>query len=113
MKINGMESNDVILKEFGQRLKSKRIEMKITQQELARESGVSLRMIVQIENGHNVSLNSLISILRVLRIVENINLLVPEEKISPIEYLELGKKRERVSKKKQNQSSSWKWGDEK
>lgn len=112
MKIYGVETNDVIRKELGRRIKTKRIALQMTQKELANESGVSLRMINHVEDGNNVSLDNLISLLRALRIVENIDLFIPDEKASPMDMLKLGNQRKRVTKKSKDNPSTWKWGDE-
>lgn len=113
MKLYGTEINKVILEEIGRRLKDKRIAMNMKQSELAIESGVSLRTIIKVESGSNISMNHILSILRVLRIAANIDLLIPEVKPNPIEILTLGNKRRRASSNKQVVDSQWKWGDEK
>lgn len=112
MKIYGNESNEKLLEELRDRIKARRIAMSISQEELALESGVSLRTITNLEKGSNVSLSSLISVLRVLRIIENLDVLVPEDKINPFDLIKLDNGRKKVSKKKNN-NSTWKWGDEK
>ena len=113
MKIYGNEANEVILIEIGTRIKSRRVSLSITQEELSLISGVSLRTIVDVEKGMNVSLNSLIPILRVIKVAENIDLLIPENKTNPYEIIQLGHKRKRVSNKGEKKVSNWKWGDEK
>ena len=113
MKMYGNETNGTILKEIGSRIKSRRISLGITQEELSRESNVSLRTVTNAESGNNVSFNNLISILRVIRMIENLDLLIPESKTNPFEIIELGHKRKRVSKRKSDGETSWKWGDEK
>lgn len=113
MKIYGNETNEIILKEIGKRIKSRRVSLAITQEEMSQESGVSLRTIVNIEGGRNVSFNNLISVLRVTKVSENLNLLVPESKTDPFDIIELGHKRSRVSKREEtDKDSNWIWGDE-
>lgn len=80
-------SNDSVLQVLSQRLKAHRINKKLTQQQLADRAGVSLFTIAQIEKGKSVSLNMLIPVLRVLRLIDNLELLVPEPQISPIALL--------------------------
>jgi len=113
MKLYGMETNQVMIKEIGQRIQTRRIALSMTQHQLALESGVSLRTIINVENGKNVSLNHLISLLRPLHLVENLDLLVPESKSSPIDILTLGHPRQRSSGKTRVNKSGWTWGDEK
>jgi transcriptional regulator with XRE-family HTH domain len=111
MKIRGFEPNHVIIKEIGERLKARRIALAITQKDLAMESGVSQRTISGFENGENISLDSLLSILRVLRLLQDIDLLFPEKKVDPFDVLNLGHSKKRVSKKRTLKRSPWKWED--
>ena len=113
MKIYGNETNQDIMKEIGVRIKSRRISLAITQDELSTISGISLRTIVDVEKGMNVSLGSLIPILRSIKVSENIDLLIPENRTDPFEVIKLGHKRKRVSNKGIKRVSDWKWGDEK
>lgn len=112
MRINSASTNEKILKEIGKRIKQKRIALAITQKDLALDANISLRTVVNVEKGENISLNHLIAILKALKIVENFELLIPETKTDPFEILKLGKRRERVVKSK-IATNEWKWGDEK
>ena len=74
-----------------------------TQEELATASGVSPLTVANIEKGKSVSLLLFISVLRSLGLLENLEQLVPEIRISPIELKKLqGKKRYRVRHLKQD-----------
>jgi len=112
MKVRGFETNDIIIKEIGDRLKARRIALDMTQKQLALESGVSQRTISGFENGENISLDNMLSILRVLRLIQDIDLLFPEKKVNPFDVLTLGHRKKRASPKKQNKESTWEWGDE-
>ena len=96
-------SDTAILKQLGTRLKAHRISRGMKQQELAVESGVGVSTIAKIESGQSVSLSLLISVMRALGLLENLKLLVPEQKPSPMELLRMqGKKTQRVRTKKQS-----------
>jgi transcriptional regulator with XRE-family HTH domain len=112
MKINGFETNEVIIAEIGKRVKRRRIAFSMTQKELAYEADISLRTLSGFENGENISLSNLISILRVLRLLQEINQLIPENEVSPIDILKLSHSRKRVSTVNRKSKSAWKWGDE-
>ncbi|TVP95934.1 MAG: XRE family transcriptional regulator [Acholeplasmatales bacterium] len=112
MKIQGFETNDVMIKEIGKRLKARRIALDITQKDLAVESGVSQRTISGFENGENITLDNLLSILRVLRLLQEINLLFPERKVNPFDVLNLGHSKKRASSKHTRIDSSWEWEKE-
>jgi transcriptional regulator with XRE-family HTH domain len=109
MKIQGFETNSQILNEIGVRIKARRIALNMTQRELATESGVSLRTISGFENGDNISLDNLISILRVLRLLQELNVLFPEKMINPFEVLALGQSKIRVYRKRTIDNKTWKW----
>ena len=95
-------SDTAILKRLGARLKAYRIAMGIKQQELAVESGVGVSTIAKIENGQSVALSLLVSVMRTLGLLENLDLLVPEQKPSPMELLRTqGKQAKRVRTKKE------------
>lgn len=90
-------SNPAVLLKIGQRIKEIRIRQCITQEELARFSGVSTLTVANIEKGKSVSLLMFVSVLRSLGLLDNLEQLVPEIRISPIELKKLqGKKRYRV-----------------
>lgn len=93
--------NKEILVDLGGKLKQHRLNQNLTAKELAEKAGVSLRTITGFERGEkNISLLNLIEILRALRLVDNLRILIPEiPKISPLEIMELEKKkRKRVRK---------------
>ena len=90
-------SDTAILKRLGTRLKAFRISRGMKQQELAAESGVGVSTIAKIENGQSVALSLLVSVMRTLGLLENLDLLVPEQKPSPMELLRTqGKQVKRV-----------------
>jgi len=94
-------SNSEILVELGRRIKDYRINKRFTQQEVADRAGVSLFTITQVEKGKSVSTTTLIAVLRVLRLLENFEMLLPEIEVSPIEIMKLrGKKPNRIRRKK-------------
>lgn len=82
---------------MGSRLKDFRLGKKLTQQQLAERAGVSLFTVAQIERGKPVSVSMLIAVMRVLRLLDNLELLLPRQEVSPIELLKLqGKKPQRI-----------------
>jgi len=112
MFINGLEPNTAISKELGSRIQRQRINMGKTQAELAEKAGVSLRTLINIESGNECKLSNLFNVLRAENLLGNIQLLVPEEQINPMDILTLDKERRRV-RKKNSEPKTWIWGDEK
>lgn len=94
-------SDPVILKKFGDRIKDYRIRMELTQTELAEKSKVSLGSVVRLEKGLPVSTILLISILRTLGVLENLETILPDIGISPIQMKKMqGKRKKRIRHKK-------------
>ena len=93
-------SNPAIMIEIGKRLKSYRIRKNLSQKELASRAGISALSVQNLEKGRFVTMVTFISILRMLKLLGNIETLVPELPISPVELLKLkGKTRKRVQKR--------------
>ena len=87
------------MKTIGERMKEIRLRKNITQEEIAWRAGISKLSVVNAEAGKNISLATLIAILRQLGMIENLEQLIPEPTISPILMKKLkGKKRFRASR---------------
>ena len=92
-------SNQAILLEIGKRLREMRIRKNLQQKELAELSGVSLTTVVRLEKGDAVTFEKMIRILRMLDMLENLELFIPKPPVSPILMRKLqGKKKIRVRK---------------
>ena len=114
MKINSENNNSAVLMELGARIKRNRIDMQLSQQDFAAKAGISTRTLSAAENGEDIRLSSLLRILRTLNCLENLDLLLPELAFDPESYRTLGRERKRVSRTiENNDTSEWKWGDEK
>lgn len=96
-------SDPAILTKLGARIKDARIRKGITQVELAIAAGVSSLTVANIENGKSVTIIMFLAILRVLGLLENLENLIPEAKISPLQLKKMqGKKRYRVRRSNMN-----------
>ncbi len=96
-------SNPAVLAKIGRRLKDIRIKLNMTQGELAERAGMSILTVANIEKGKPVSMLLFLCAIRELGLLENLEQLVPETKISPIELKRMqGKKRHRVRHTKDN-----------
>ena len=76
-----------VASELGKRIKMTRVRKKLSQADVAERAGISVFTVSQMENGKNTSLASLIAVLRVLKLLENFDSLVPEIMVSPVELL--------------------------
>ena len=96
-------SDPAILKRIGMQIRDYRIRMELTQNELAEKSGVSPGSVVRLEQGCPVSTLLFVSVLRTLGLLENLQVLLPELGISPIQMRKLqGKKKIRIRHKKED-----------
>lgn len=94
-------SDSIILQRLGSRIRDYRMRMEMTQSELAERSGVSMGTVVRLERGNTVSVLLLISILRTLGVLENLENLLPELSLSPRQMRKMqGKQIQRVRHKK-------------
>jgi len=113
MKISGYENTITVLSELGNRIKDYRISSSLTREELAQKAGTSVSTIVRLESGTNIGTEALINVLRSLNILGNIDLLVPEYQLTPMDIVKGKKKRKRATSLKVEEPGTWRWGDEK
>jgi len=107
-------SSEQIEAALGERIERIRLTRNITQQQLADEAGVSLRTIRRLVKGEGVSLDTFIRVLSALRIQPNLELLLPDPTISPVERLR-AQRRERLRARPDADAaaaSPWSWADD-
>ena len=113
MKIDNLVSEKAILQEVGARLARYRLNRNMTQQALAKESGVSIATLKRMELGEAApNIINLIRVLRTLRLLENLDLLLPPEPMSPVQQVLTHKNvRKRASSRqtKPTLDTPWTW----
>jgi transcriptional regulator with XRE-family HTH domain len=77
MKITSILTDEAILAETGQRISNRRVELNMTQAEVAKKAGVSKRTVENIESGASAQMLTMIRIFRVLDLMENLDRLIP------------------------------------
>jgi len=95
------------------RLENIRLSRNITQTQLAEEAGVSPRTIGRLEKGQGVSMDTFIRIMMALSIQHNLEALLPDPTVRPIERVGMGtgeRKRARPIKPIDG-PPTWSWGD--
>lgn len=115
MKIKNNLAEQAALMEIGDRLANCRVEESLTQAELANRAGIGKRTLERLEKGGSVQTESLVRVLRELKLLENLDTLLPEVSVRPIDLAKLqGKARQRVRNIKSPQPSgtSWVWGED-
>jgi transcriptional regulator with XRE-family HTH domain len=90
-------SDESIEHEIGRRIKALRLRRNITQKELAEATALSLNTIKSLESGRG-KLSTVIAVLRKLGALDQIDNLIPEPSISPLQLAKKqGRQRERAS----------------
>ncbi|MEN6434310.1 MAG: helix-turn-helix domain-containing protein [Anaerolineaceae bacterium] len=96
------------------RIEAIRLSRNITRENLAKEAGVSERTIARLEEGKGVSFDTLIRVLIALRIQGNLETLLPDPSIRPMERIGTsGTERRRARPKQTIPAKKWTWNDEK
>lgn len=113
--IDSEMTDSAILAELGRRLRRERLNANISRKKLAEKTSVSVRTIINAEEGKNCSLVTLIGIFRGLGLLSDFNAFLPETVISPVQLSAMnGKVRERASKSGsiKNNNGAWQWQQE-
>ena len=99
VNVYGM-SDQAILEEIGARLKRRRLNRNLTQQEVAEKAGLTRTTVGEFERGASSSMLTLIRILRVLGALEELDSFLPDTGPSPLQLAKLqGRQRQRASRK--------------
>ena len=110
MKITNGMTNQMVLKEIGTRLQNYRLDMNMKQSELSKKSGVSVATIRRLESGEDVGLSKVVSILLAMGLSSNLDFIIPEEIVNPIDVSSLGHTRKRAMKKDKREDTII-WGE--
>lgn len=96
------------------RMESIRLSRNMTQEQLAEEAGLSPRTIGRMEKGKGVSLDTFIRVMIALRTQQNLEALLPDPTVRPIERVGLvsGERKRARPPKSENKLPTWSWGEE-
>ena len=90
-------SDKKIAKGLGDRIKSQRLSMNMTQKALADATMLSLNAIKSLESGKG-KLSTLIAVMRELKILDQLSFVLEDAKVSPLQLAKMqGKQRQRAS----------------
>lgn len=103
-----------IEKTLCQRIEQIRISRNITQKQLAKEAGVSLKTIARLENGEGVTLNTFIRVITALGLIQNLEEILPDPALQPLQLIRNSVKARLRARPRSDERSKqdWKWGDE-
>lgn len=82
---------------LGARVKKARLEMNLTQKEVASRCGLSVLTVANLEAGRGSTLATFVKVLKVLGLDGNLELLLPDAPISPIQLKQRKSERKRAS----------------
>ena len=100
------ESPHAIAAELGDRIKVARLNVDLTQKELAEKAGISLKAVTNSEKGKS-TLESIVAVLVALDLTDQLNFFIPKQEISPIQLAKLqGKERKRATGSNSKKSGS-------
>ena len=104
-------SDRAVLQEIGRRIKRKRLDKNLTQQNLANQAGLSRTTISDLERGAPAGLLTVIQVLRVLGGLEELDAFLPDPGLSPLQLARLkGRQRQRASRQpraNREEESDW------
>lgn len=94
-------SDKAVLGEIGRRLQCHRLNLNLSQSEVATKAGVSRRALQKLEGGQSCTLATLVRLLRSLGRLDALDTLLPEPGLSPIQLAKLkGRERKRAGKRR-------------
>lgn len=108
------KSPEALARDIGDKIEQLRLSRNITQTELARNAGISERTLRRLESGDGATLDSFVRVLSALKLSQNLDLLVPDPRVRPIERVRTGgteRQRSRSAKTYQT-AKKWRWGNE-
>lgn len=92
------QSNIEILTQLAEKVRKKRLRLNMTQKEVAELAGVHFNTISKFEQGNDITLMSLIQILRAVEELESLGNIMSETTESPVDlFRKQGKVRQRAS----------------
>ena len=106
------ESNDTAIQTaLGEHLRSVRLDLNLTRDNLAAEVGLSVDTVRNAEQGRNISLDTLIRLLRGLGRLDELDLLLESRGPSPVQLAKRqGRTRQRASgSQDRNKPGQWQW----
>lgn len=115
MKISEYLADETILVELGERVARRRLDLQMTQADVAEQAGVAKRTLERIEAGASAQMSSIIRILRVLELLSGLDRLIPETGPRPMDLLKRkGKTRQRASRTRSpdRPEEPWTWDDD-
>lgn len=107
-------TDDAVLTELGHRLSRHRLELQLTQADVAEQAGIAKRTLERIEAGASAQTATVVRLFRVLDLLPALDQMLPEAQSRPLDLLKRkGRQRQRASKQRKVLPSAqpWTWDD--
>lgn len=112
MNFQGMSDAAVIAK-LGGRAREERLRRNLTQATVAERAGIGTATLSRFESGNDVSLGTLIAVLRTLGALDGLDAILPAPALSPLTAgTASGEGRQRSRPKADPSPKDWVWGDD-
>ena len=107
VRISATSNTNEVLQEIGARLLELRLQQNLTAAQLARLAGVSLRTVNRAEAGENISLDTVIRVLRAANRLGALEDFLPIPLVSPLQLVAMrGRERQRASSPRKQRPTS-------
>ena len=89
-----------VLKELGKRIRQQRLNLNVSQEDLAKKAGVARSVVQKIEQGEACMIDGWLRVLRSLGVLDQLNAFLPDPGVSPLQLARLqNRERQRASRK--------------
>ncbi len=112
MNIDKIMTDEAILTELGARLARRRLDLRLSQADLAHEAGISKRTVERIEAGSSAQMASFIRVCRVLDLIPGLDQFIAPAGPRPMDLIAAkGKSRQRISSRRKagGPADRWTW----
>jgi len=102
-----------VIRELGVRARQERLRRNLTQATVAERAGIGTATLKRLEDGNDVSLSTMIAVLRVLGGIDALDAILPTPPISPLDAQDSAKpQRQRSRPTTPQPSTGWVWGED-
>lgn len=102
-----------VIRELGGRARQERLRRNLTQATVAERAGIGTATLKRLEDGNDVSLSTIVAVLRVLGGIDALDAILPTPLTSPLDAADTAKpQRQRSRPNAQQPSTGWVWGED-
>ena len=109
---NYLKTDKQIVEETAKRIAKLRIANGLSQNDVAKRTGLSRHTISNIENGNSFTVENLVKVMRALGIIDRLETLIPTANQSPYVLVKNKGEKKRVFSSKKIKNQEWQWGED-